>query len=446
MARKRKRARGISFGTIFTLALCFVTLLVGGYIFLSISGDPSEISIDAKLLSEPLSVLARSVSDTEPAATQQNAQSAPTQTNGGLRFSATPEPTQQASYKVSVTAVGQITLGTELRTSGKYSTINGYSYNAAFEPLTRVLSNADLSIATLRTGLSYAEADYDTYCAPAELAYGLQNAGINLFNLATDRLLDHGTSGVASTLAALKNIGAGSTGAYAAQQDRDTLIIQNINGVNVGVVSYTAEISAAGKKAASDADIAMSTRLLATASAAADIAALRANGADIVIVLAHWGSRSDTSPSRETKATADALINAGADIILGTNPTSVQELERRTVTAANGGTRDVFIAYSLGNFLIDDSRDTANITGLVLHLTLQWDAQAKRATISDAWYMPTWIMRWKDGADVSRYRVVPAGTDTLPSDMTDTIYANMKKAYQSLVTKLGTSAAQPKAQ
>jgi len=193
----------------------------------------------------------------------------------------------------------------------------------------------------------------------------------------------------------------------------------------------------------------MSSERVATAissfvAASADIAALRQNGADIVVVLAHWGARSDTKPSRDTRLIAEALAQAGADIILGTNPTSVQEIERKTVRDPSGISRDVLIAYSLGNFLIDDSRDTPAITGLIVHMDLEWDVEARKASFTDVWYMPTWIMRWKDESGVNRYRVVPAGTGSIPPNMTDNIYLNMKKAYQGILGRIDAAVARPK--
>ena len=128
-------------------------------------------------------------------------------------------------------------------------------------------------------------------------------------------------------------------------------------------------------------------------------------------------------------------------MILGTGPTNVHRMEKRQVEDG----RTAFIAYSLGNFLTDDSRETNDITGVVLHLEMQWDAQARLLSFDGSWYMPTWIMRWRENGS-ARYRILPAGSSTMPENMTDSIYVNMKKSYQAMVDKIGTDAAAPRAE
>lgn len=446
MAFKRPK-RGISLGTILMLSLCLVTLLVGGGIFTRISGSMDGITLDPGLLTEPLSILSRSVGDAgdgggadSSTAPVTAATDAPTQ---APTAAPTPAPTAPPSYRLSLTAAGQISMGTELR-QGTQTGAGQYDVAAVFAPLGQALSGADLSIATLRTGLTDDEGSLGNYTAPAALASGLQGVGINLVNLGTDRLFDSGLQGVQATRDILGRLGLAATGAYTNDAERQTLPMQSINGINVGILSYTGNASNAGSSAASASEMAGASRQLSADAAAADIGALRAQGADIILVLANWGNRGDTKATREMRDLADAMVSAGADIVLGVGPTSVLEMERRTVAVADGAPREAFIAYSLGNFLVDDSRDTSAITGVVLHLDLTWDAQTQRAAIADSWYLPTWIMRWRDASGVNRYQLVPAGASSAPENMTSGVYGNMKSAYQSLVNKLGTGAATPK--
>ncbi len=448
MAIKRTR-RGISIGTVFMLSLTVVTLLTGAVILSRLSGNMGPVTIDPKLLTEPLNVLARTITDTEPNAqgAQQQQAGTPVQTDGAglpaatLAPTPTPAPTVPPSQILTLTAVGQVTLGSELQRSGQGGS-TGFGFDDIIAPVASAMG-ADLSFATLRMGLSRDINAYGTYCGPQDAAAALKNAGVNVLNLATDRLFDRGVTGLSETRSILTELGISQAGAYLTASERQEPSIVDINGVKVGVLAYTGQISSSGKKAASQVEIAAGTRLLDVTAATSDIQTLRARGADLIIVLAHWGERSDTKVTKTTRDTATALANAGADIILGTNPTTVHEMERRTVTDASGASREVFIAYSLGNFLIDDSRDTGDITGVILRLRIEWNFQAKRAVIEDAVYMPTWIMRWKDSAGINRFRVVPAGITTIPDNMTDSIYLNMKKAYQNMATKLGSSAARP---
>lgn len=440
----RKKRRGISIGTYVITVLSMLTIFVGAILFVRISGNFDQITLNPKMLIEPFELLTQAVIDTGPE--DQSAGKLPFEqpTVSPTAVSTIPPmPTESPVRTLTISAVGQITIGDELRRAAR--TESGVlDFGAMFDFITPLLAGADLSIATLRTGVTDNSSQVNTYRAPKELVEGMKAKGFLLLNLATDRALDYGIAGVETTRTALASAQISAAGAYLSDTERDALPIKEINGVPVGVLSYTGAISSTGKKVTSEEERQTAIRLLDIESAKEDIAELRRKGASVVIVLAHWGNRSDTKVSKETKAIANALVEAGADIILGTNPTQVQEMERRMVQAADGSVREVFIAYSLGNFLIDDSREASNITGMVLTMTLAWNKQENRLTIQDAWYMPTWIMRWKDTKGVNRYRVVPAGISSLPPDMTQTVHNNMNKAYQNVVATLGTTSATPR--
>lgn len=440
----RKKRRGVSLGTYIITMLCMLTLFIGVVLFVRISGNFDTIALNPKMLTESFDLQAQSIINTEPEDQSMGKLPFDQQTQPPSVISTIPPaPTESPTRILTINAVGQITIGDELRRSARIES-GTYDFSAMFEDIAPSLSGANLSIATLRTAIVEDTSKFDAYMAPKALVEGMKVSGFQLFNLSTDRVLDRGIAGLSETRAALQAAQAAAAGAYVSAEERESLPVKEIGGVPVGILSYTSGISSTGKKAATEAEIQTATRILNIETAEKDIAALREKGAAVVIVLAHWGNRSDTKVSKETKALADALVNAGADIILGTNPTQVHEIERRTVQRPDGSSREVMIAYSLGNFLVDDTREAGDITGMVLHLEVEWNTQANSLSVRDAWYMPTWIMRWKDKTNVNRYRIVPAGTPSLPPDMTQTVHNNMNKAYQSVTAKLGTSAASPR--
>jgi poly-gamma-glutamate capsule biosynthesis protein CapA/YwtB (metallophosphatase superfamily) len=80
--------------------------------------------------------------------------------------------------------------------------------------------------------------------------------------------------------------------------------------------------------------------------------------ADVVIPFMHWGEENEPSSDRE-KSLARKMINAGADVIVGSHPHVTQEAEYY---------KDHLIVYSLGNFLFDGFKDPDNLTGWALNL------------------------------------------------------------------------------
>jgi len=409
-----------------------LTLFAGVIMYTRISGDIDLISISPKMLSEPTEMIRHSLMDAQ---THPPTESARTE-------NATADGSQVRT--LSIAAAGQITVGNDMRRSARVD--GGYDFASLFEPVSHAIMDADLSVATLRTLVTDESSRYDTYFAPMELVGGMKANGFKLFNLATDRILDGGVQGIEKTRAILQSAQVATAGAYLSAEERNALPIKEIGGVWVGVLSYTESVSSNGRRTVNEETMQQSVRMLNLEWAKADIAMLREKGAEVIIVLAHWGSQSDANATKATRETADALIAAGADIILGTNPTQVHDIERRTVQNADGSTSDVFVAYSLGNFLVDDTRESARITGMILRLSLAYDRQARSLSIQDAWYMPTWIMRWQDRGGQNRYRVIPAGLSSPPADMTGTIHGNMNKSFQNLVAKLNASAARPAAE
>lgn len=435
MARKKKR--GVSLGTYVLTILCMLTIFMGAVIYTRISGDIDQISLNPKILTEPLEMLRPTATDAQQApGAAGNDQAAALTTAPPLQI----EPPERM---LTINAVGQVTIGDDIRRSVRVD--GGYDFSSIFNPIAYALTGGDLNIATLRTLVTDDSTRYDAYHAPGELLAGMKANGFSLFNLATDHILDDGIEGIEKSRSILQSSQVTAAGAYISSDERDSLPVREINGVRVGVLSYTNSVGAGGRKV-SENIIQMSTRMLDLESAKADIIALRQKGAQVIIVLAYWGSRTDTKASKDTRAIAEALVNAGADIILGTNPTQVHEIERRTVVNSDGSLREAFIAYSLGNFLVDDTRESANITGLMLSLSLTYNTQTRNLTIQDAWYMPTWIMRWKDQSDQNRYRIVPAGASAPPMDMTRTVHGNMNKSFESTVKKLDPSAARVRAE
>ena len=72
-----------------------------------------------------------------------------------------------------------------------------------------------------------------------------------------------------------------------------------------------------------------------------EIKTLKDQGAELVIVAAHWGNEGSYRPTDQQKKVGYAAIDAGADIVWGSHPHVLQPIEEY-----NGGV----IYYSLGNF------------------------------------------------------------------------------------------------
>jgi poly-gamma-glutamate capsule biosynthesis protein CapA/YwtB (metallophosphatase superfamily) len=102
----------------------------------------------------------------------------------------------------------------------------------------------------------------------------------------------------------------------------------------------------------------------------ADIQQARASGADLVFPFLHWGWEGEPEPCARQRTLAHAMIDAGADAVIGGHPHVTQGVETY---------HGKLILYSLGNFVFDGFHEVATTTGWLLRLSLnrhgvvRWD-------------------------------------------------------------------------
>lgn len=84
---------------------------------------------------------------------------------------------------------------------------------------------------------------------------------------------------------------------------------------------------------------------------------------DYLIAMPHWGIEyNNTNPGSVQKRQAHEIIDAGADIIIGTHPHVIQPIEEYN---------DKLIFYSLGNFIFDQYFSPETMRGLTVGLNLE---------------------------------------------------------------------------
>jgi hypothetical protein len=169
--------------------------------------------------------------------------------------------------------------------------------------------------------------------APPSYAAHLREAGFQLLNLANNHGNDYGEQGRANTQAALDQHGLAYTG------DRDQVTVVDAAGVRVAVLGFSAYPW---------------TNDLNDLAQAETVVARAAGRADLVVVQVHMGAegadQTRVPPGPESffgedrgdpMAFARAVIDAGADLVVGHGPHVLRGLEFY---------QGRLIAYSLGNF------------------------------------------------------------------------------------------------
>lgn len=182
---------------------------------------------------------------------------------------------------------------------------------------------------------------------------GLVFAGFDVLSLANNHIWDWGSDALSDTIDILKENAIVSVGAgrNAEEANRPAIIMKGDRRIiffaytNLYPPSLYAEGDRPGVSDFKEEKIAEYIRNETTHS-------------DIVVVSMHWGNEYESLANEEQKRISRALIDAGADIIVGHHPHVSQEIERY---------KEGWIAYSLGNFVFDQNFSEETMKGIVLH-------------------------------------------------------------------------------
>jgi len=192
--------------------------------------------------------------------------------------------------------------------------------------------------------------------------------------LANNHILDFYEGGLESTLAVLRSHGVGYFGAGSQEDGHCNPLLIDVNGVRVGLLGYADRSSNAVFATSAGTRVAELTldRVMA------DMASARSAGAEKVAVLAHWGYEQVPLPSVEHVRLARSIIDAGADIIIGSHSHCIQGFETYA---------DKPIFYGLGNCVFPSHRSASHFdeTGLSTRIVDSRTAPWNRNSLAVNW-------------------------------------------------------------
>jgi len=334
-----------------------------------------------------------------------------------------PTPVPTVVRSVRLRAVGEIT-ATDRQLKYAATGDGSYDFTGQLAKIAPSLGNADYTLANIGTTLGMYKGRAHTGSgklnSPGELADALKAAGVDMVSLANDHMLDRWFDGMKNTIAETEEAGLAHVGAYATEADRDAEKIVEIGGIRFGFVAYTQSTNDMEKEADEAATI-YGVPYLHASDIEDDIADLRAAGADVVVAFAHWGADDAVEPDDTQLQFARTFALAGADVVLGTHPDGVQQVEYYPVPDDDGNTRNVLIAYSLGKFLTTESGTSA----MILDFTVS-EMSDGTYRVEKVGFVPTFCWEHDGMVEV----VASAGCMVnRPSDMDNDDYTAMTVAY-----------------
>ncbi len=274
-----------------------------------------------------------------------------------------------------------------------------------FAPMLRFvepwISGADYAVGNLETTFAGGEpSGYPNFCAPDTLADALSDIGFDLLSTANNHCMDRGYAGMVRTLDVLDSRNLAHVGTYrtnAAYMENNGIHLADVGGISVAFLSYSYGTNGIALGSGQEdtvnlfyTDYMGAQNTLNTEKINADMAAAKALDPDMIAVMVHWGQEYQLVQNDSQERTAQAFIDAGADMILGGHPHVMEPMELRTVTDADGAEREVFISWSLGNF-ISSQNDEYTDTTCVLQVELTKDARTEQTTVSNISYVPLYM-------------------------------------------------------
>lgn len=253
--------------------------------------------------------------------------SAPPQTD----MQTTPKAETPKTFVISM--VGDCTLASSQYNSDYESYINRHDFSWPFSGTVEYLENDEFTLANLECTFSdqaLSSSSLFQFRAPASYAEILKYGSVECVTLGNNHTYDFGETGLADTKTALDSAEIGWAG------PGESKVYTTEHGLKIGVYCP-------GWTGLSESNI------------VSGIEKLQQEGADLIIMSAHWGTEGSYAVTASQQSFAHIAIDAGADIVFGTHPHVLQRTE-----TYNGG----YIFYSLGNWSFGGNtaprdRDTA---------------------------------------------------------------------------------------
>ena len=258
----------------------------------------------------------------------------------------TPEP-KMDPVSLTLSVVGDCTLGTDEYFDYDTS-LNAYyeNYGADYfmANVKSIFSKDDLTIANFEGTLTESTEREDkqfAFKAPASYANILTAGSVEAVNTANNHSHDYGEESFNDTLKALDTANILPFG-------YDETAVTEVKGVKVGLVGIYELNDHLGREE----------------QLKQNIAKVKQDGAQLIVVIFHWGNEKEEVPDENQKTLGHLAIDEGADLVCGHHPHVLQGIEEY---------KGKNIVYSLGNFCFGGNAYPSDMDTIIFQQTFTID-------------------------------------------------------------------------
>jgi poly-gamma-glutamate synthesis protein (capsule biosynthesis protein) len=272
--------------------------------------------------------------------------------------------------EITISAVGDLTFGRNQKSSydGTFDEYyDTYGADYFFQNVKSIFEQDDCTIGNLECVLTEStDMREKTWNLKGRQEYAeiLPANSIDIVGLGNNHIMDYNQEGVDDTFAALENVG--EPYAISGEWGDRYEIYETEKGVKIGVVAVDKVYEGT----------AVYTYL------EEGLEELRAQGADLVFALIHWGTETVHYCDDSQKEMGRWCIDQGYDLVLGSHPHVLQGIE-----CYNGK----YIVYSLGNFCFGGNRNPSVKETMIFQQTFTFVDGALQDDTSAIRAIPCWI-------------------------------------------------------
>ena len=290
---------------------------------------------------------------------------------------------------INLAFAGDIMMDRGVKNSVRKNFNNDYS--AIFDKsqeLKDIFKKSDITFANLEGPVSDMGADLRnlySFRMDPEVIPALKGAGISVLSVANNHIGDWGRPAYVDTLARAKENEIFYAGGGLNKEEAETPAIIEKYGMKIGFLGFSDK-----GPGSMEAGIDKAGQLLASDPRFDEIIQSARKQVDYLVVSFHFGEEYQTKHNARQEYLAHLAVDDGAKLVIGSHPHVIEDTEVY---------KNSFIAYSLGNFIFDQSWSASTMQGGLLEIKLNRDGSmiAKLNTIElNSAFQPEKIIAGKE--------------------------------------------------
>ena len=313
--------------------------------------------------------------------------------------------------EVSIIAVGDNLVSDSVLATAKRNGGGKYDFSSVFEKMKSDFQSADIAIINQETilgGNKYEYQGYPMFNTPNAMGKAVIDAGFDIVQCASNHSMDTGVDGMKHAIKFWKKHKNEimMVGLNESEEEYNSVPIYECKGIKFAVLNYTYGLNGITLP---EEYAYMVNRIDKEHwdKVKSDVEKAEKE-ADFTIILPHWGQEYvQPDPTEEQEKWAAMMVEAGADLIIGTHPHVCEKI--KWIKAPNGN--KALCYYSLGNYTSGQDQWETLLGGMAT-LTVKKDSKGTRIMKKTAGVVPMvnhYV--WGLAADVVRQQYTYRLTD-----------------------------------